>query len=95
MKEAAFLMAVQRIVGGIQVEDDLLRRVLVRFQKQIDKQRLNLAAVPSDPAIASRLNAAQLDRLSVLFPASGAQSLRRADSLPASTAIVGSWRSSS
>src|SRR5215471_14492789 len=31
-------------------------------------------------------------RLSVDLPASGAQSFRRADNLPASTAIVGSWR---
>ena len=49
----AFLMAVQRIVGGIQVEDDLLRRGCGSLQKQIDEQHLNLAAVPSDPAIPS------------------------------------------
>jgi hypothetical protein len=61
-------MNMQRIVGGIQVEDDLLRRVLVRFQKKIDKQRLNLGAVPSDPAIASRLNAAQLEPVERAFP---------------------------
>jgi len=30
VKEAPFLMPVQR-VGGIEIEDDLLRRVLMRF----------------------------------------------------------------
>ena len=38
MEEAAFLVAVQRIVGGIQVEDDLLRRLLVGLQEQLDEQ---------------------------------------------------------
>jgi hypothetical protein len=37
----------------------------------------------------SRLNSS---RLSVDLPANGAQSLRRAASLPPSTAITGSWR---
>jgi hypothetical protein len=37
VKEAAFLMPVQRVVGGIQIQNDLLGRVLVRFQEQIDK----------------------------------------------------------
>ena len=45
MKEAAFLMAVQRIVGGVEIEDDLLRRLLVRFQKQIDKQPFDLRPI--------------------------------------------------
>jgi hypothetical protein len=35
--EAAFLMPVQRVVGGIQIHNDLLGRVLARFQEQIDK----------------------------------------------------------
>ena len=33
VKEAAFPMAVQRIVGGIEIENDLLGRVLVRFPR--------------------------------------------------------------
>ena len=30
--------SVQRIIGGVEVENDLLWRLLVRLQKQIDKQ---------------------------------------------------------
>src|SRR5271163_1070544 len=97
VKEPTLLMPVQRVVGGIEVEDDLLRRMLVRLHEQIDKQRLDPGAVPGDPVIARQLRPAppRSSRLSVDLPASGAQFLRRADSLPASTAMVGSWRSSS
>ena len=35
MKEATFLMPVQRIVGGVEIEDDMLRWVLMRFHEQI------------------------------------------------------------
>ena len=41
VEEAPFLMAVQRVVGGVEIEDDLLRRAAVRLQKQIDEQRLD------------------------------------------------------
>jgi hypothetical protein len=30
-------MPVQRVVGGVQIKDDLPRRALVRLEKQIDK----------------------------------------------------------
>jgi hypothetical protein len=53
VKEAAFLMPVQRVVGGVEVEDDLLWRGVVRLQEQIDKQRLDPGAVPGDPMIAA------------------------------------------
>ena len=39
MEEPAFLVAMQRIVGGIEVEDDLFRGLRVRFQEEIDEQR--------------------------------------------------------
>ena len=35
MEEAALLVAVQRIVGRVEVEDDLLGRPFVRLQEQI------------------------------------------------------------
>ncbi len=38
MEEPAFLLAVQRIVGGIEIKDDLLRRLAVGLQEQIDRQ---------------------------------------------------------
>ena len=37
MKKAPLLMPVQRVVGGVQIKDDLPRRTLVRLKKQIDK----------------------------------------------------------
>ena len=53
-------MAVQRVVGGVEIEDDLLGRVVVCLHEQIDKQSLDLGAVPGDPVIAGRLYAAPL-----------------------------------
>ena len=47
----------QRVVGGVEIEDDLLGRVVVRLHKQIDKQSRDLGAVPGDPVIAGRLYA--------------------------------------
>jgi hypothetical protein len=41
VKEPTFLIAVQRIVRGIQIEDDLLRRLLVGVEEQIDEQSLD------------------------------------------------------
>ena len=38
VEEPAFLMAVQRIVGGIEIENDLRRRRLVRIEEQVDEQ---------------------------------------------------------
>ena len=37
MKEAPFLLAMQRIIGGIEIEGDLARRRPMRLQKQIDE----------------------------------------------------------
>ena len=43
VEEAAFLVAVQRIIGGIEVEDDLLGRRLVRLEEEVDEQALDRA----------------------------------------------------
>jgi hypothetical protein len=34
-------MAVQRVVGGVEVEHDLARRLVVRGEKQFHQQRLD------------------------------------------------------
>jgi len=81
VKKPSLLMAVQRVISGIEIEDDLRRRLAVRFEEEIDKEAFDRCPGSS--------------RLSVDLPASGAQSERRAASLPASAAITGSWRSSS
>ena len=60
MKEPPLLMPVQWIVGGVEIEDDLLWRVLMRLEKQIDKQGLDLGPVPGDAVIARQLRSAPL-----------------------------------
>jgi hypothetical protein len=55
MEEAPFLLPMHRIVGRIEIENDLARRVLVRLQEQIDKQSLDGDRVVTGPVIARRL----------------------------------------
>src|SRR5690242_12350252 len=52
-------MPVQRIIRGVEVEDDLLRGATVRIEEQIDEQRLNRLPVMADPVIPRRLHLAQ------------------------------------
>ncbi len=61
VKKAPFLMPVQRVVGGIEIEDDLLWRPPMGLHKEIDKKRLDLAAIPGDPVIARRLRPAEFE----------------------------------
>src|SRR5207237_1220257 len=64
VEEAALLVAVQGIVGGIQIEHDRLRRAPMRLQGQPHEQRLHrLAGVPG-LVIAAR-PATQGDRAAV------------------------------
>ncbi len=58
---SGLLMPVQRVVGGVEVEDDLLRRSPVCFQEQIDEQPLDRRPVVGDLVIARRLGPAQLE----------------------------------
>lgn len=60
MEEAPLLMPVQRVVGGIEVKDDLLRRPLVRFQEQRHRQRLDRRRVIGDLVVARWFLPAQL-----------------------------------
>ena len=55
MKEAVFLIAVQRIVGRVEVEHDLARRCLMRVQKQPHEQLLDRRSIMADLVIARRL----------------------------------------
>ena len=94
VEKSAFLHAIQRDVGIIEIEHDLVRCTLMRLQENIDHQRINFGAVAIDLMIWR--DAACSSRLSVLLPASASQSERRTGSnLPASTANAGSLRSSS
>ena len=59
MEEPAFLVAVQRIVGGIEIEDDLFGRLLVGFEEELDEQAFSRPRVVADLVIAGWLIAAQ------------------------------------
>ena len=91
VEEAAFLIAVQRVVRGVEVEDDLLGRPVVRLEQQVDEQGLDRRGLMCDLVILrGRLRRDSSSQFSVDLPATGAQSSRLASSLPASTAISGS-----
>lgn len=60
MEEPPFLMPVQRIVGGVEVENDLRWGAAVRVQEQVNKHRLNGGTVMADAVILRRLGPAQL-----------------------------------
>ena len=52
VKEPPLLLTVQRVVGGVEVEDDLLRWPLVRLQEQVDEQVGQRRRVMADLVIA-------------------------------------------
>jgi hypothetical protein len=59
VEEAAFLVAVQRVVGGIEIEDDLVRGLLVGFEEEIDEQAFDRSRVVADLVVSRRLHPAQ------------------------------------
>ena len=59
VEEAAFLVAVQRIVGGIEVEDDLFGRLLLSLEDEVDEQALDCGRMVADLVVAGWLGAAQ------------------------------------
>ena len=54
VEEAALLVAVQRIVGGVEIEDDALGRRGMRLQEQRHEQPLDRARVMADLVVAAR-----------------------------------------
>jgi hypothetical protein len=96
VEEPLLLFAVDRIVRGIEIEDDLLRRRRMRLDEWIDEQPLDCRAIIADIVIALEAPAGACpSRFSVLFPAKASQSSRRASSLPIAAASTGSNRSGS
>src|SRR5258708_6018036 len=59
VEETLFLMPVQRVVGGVEVQGDLRRRRRMGVEKQLDKQSLDRRRVVADLVIAGRLPPAQ------------------------------------
>ncbi len=52
MEEAAFLFSMHRIVGGIHVQDEFLRRFLVAVEEQLDQQPVQLGGSGHDALVA-------------------------------------------
>ncbi|WP_353039603.1 hypothetical protein [Mesorhizobium sp. M1300] len=63
MEETTFLVAVQRIVRCIQIKHDLLGRLPMRLDEQIDEQALDGARIVADLAIARCRRGAQFQPL--------------------------------
>ena len=61
MEETAFLTAMQRVVGGVEIEGDLLRRSAMGLKEQIDQQGLDRRRVAADLMVAARLEPAQFE----------------------------------
>ena len=59
MEEPPLLLAMHRIVGRIEIKDDLVRRSLVRLQEQVDQQPLDGHPIVADLVIARRRQLAQ------------------------------------
>jgi hypothetical protein len=59
VEETLFLTPVQRVVGGVEIESDLLRRRRMGIEKQVDKQPLDRRRVIADLVVAGRLRPAQ------------------------------------
>ena len=55
VKEAPFLLAMQRIVGGIEIERDLAGRRAMRLDEQIDEQPVHRLRVVADLVVPRRL----------------------------------------
>ena len=68
MEELAFLLPVQRVVRGIQIDNDLLRSTPMRLQEQIDQQCFDRRRIVAYLVIARRLAAAQLQSVQRRLP---------------------------
>src|SRR6476661_4155522 len=67
VEEPAFLMPVQRVIGGIKVENDLARRLVVRIQELRHQQRLDGGRVVADLVIARGYRAGKLETVQRRF----------------------------
>jgi len=59
VEELAFLIPMQWIVGGIEIKDDLFRRLLMGIKEEIDEQRLDRGRVVAYLVITRRFGTAQ------------------------------------
>jgi hypothetical protein len=59
VKEPAFLMAMQRVVGGVEVENDLFGRPCVRLKEEVGEQGFDRRGFMRDLAVLRRRVARQ------------------------------------
>lgn len=52
VEEPAFLMTVQRVIGGVEIEHDLAWRRVVGFQEQVDEQSFDRLRLVADLVVA-------------------------------------------
>jgi len=102
VEEAALLLPMERIVGRVQVQDDLLRGLLMSRQKNLDQKAVHGFGIDRDLPYLSWATAPHSSRFKVLLPASGLprscswrRSLPVGSALPTIVASKGSVRSSS
>jgi hypothetical protein len=60
MEEPPLLLAVQRIIGRVEIKNDLLRCAFVRLQEQVDQKLLDGHRIVADLVVARGLQFAQL-----------------------------------
>ena len=91
MEETPLLVAVQRIVGGVQVEDDALGRRGMRLQEQRHEQPLDRGRIVTDLVVAAGREAgSRLGR--VLQPVERALARHRRAVAPPSLQLAGQHR---
>ena len=52
VEEAPFLLAVQGVVGSVQIQDDLVRRLVVTIQEDLDKEAIDRLRIDGDSSVA-------------------------------------------
>ena len=57
----------QRVVGGVEIEDDLLRRAAMRLKEQVDQQPLDHRPIVADLMVAGRQRPAQFESVQRRF----------------------------
>jgi hypothetical protein len=67
VEEPALLVAMQRVVGGIEVENDLLRRHPVRLEQEGDEQAFDRRRVVADLVVAARRRRRMLETVQRAF----------------------------
>src|SRR3954469_10283884 len=67
MEEPAFLLAMQRVIGGIEIECDLCRSLGVGIEEQIDEQGLDGSGIGGNAGIAGWLVAAEFEPVQRAF----------------------------